>query len=47
MTARLLLFILRRHSPSMQKRLVQDLLCGLGLSRSQARAASSHIHQEQ
>lgn len=43
MTLRIVLFIFRLHSPRMQKRLLEDFLKELGLSRGQAREAASHM----
>ena len=47
MTLRFLLFIIRRHSPAMQRRLITSLLHELGLSRSKARAAAALISTEE
>lgn len=46
LSRRIIIFLIRRQSPAMRKRLVADVLRDLGLSRSQSRAAAAHIHRE-
>lgn len=44
---RLIVFLIRRQPPPMRKRLLEDVLRDLGLSRSQTRAATAGINMEQ